>query len=139
MDCLDKLVDSKFLRQIGTEIQIAKSKIIKLVEDCPTPGSLPISKKDKERKYNSYLKICGFEEEFVYFDPEDKHTLYYMNEGGILLISAQTKVIVDSAINQTLCISGDVPFYRKKKYINNKVYYFAMYDLAFRLPPITLN
>lgn len=139
MDCLDKLIYSKFLRQLGEEIDVAKSTVNKIIENCPEPGSLPLSRNAKLRKYSSYMQLCGFRTEFDQFDPKDKYTMYYMNEGGILLIAAQTKYVIDIAIKQSLTTAGNIPFHRTKHLVNGKYFHFAMYDLLFKLPAITLN
>lgn len=139
MNCFDKLINSKFLRQLGTEIDVAKSTVTNLIKNCPEPGSLPLSRDGKVRKYNSYMRLCGFRSEFDIFDPNDYDTLYYMNEGGILLIAAQTKQIVDIAILQSLTTAGNIPFHRTKHIVHGKFFYFAMYDLLFKIPATNNN
>ncbi len=139
MDCFDKLTDSNFLNHLGVEIRNAQSVIDKFTDNCPPIGSFPISKKAKKEKYNCYLHLCGFKHEFDNFDITDLHALYYMQEGSLLLICARVKAIIDLTVNQALVSSGDIPFYRTRHYIQNKLYHSAMYDLTFRTLPITQN
>lgn len=139
MDCFDKLIESKFLKLIGTEIESAQTTLTKLVSNCPPLGTLPLRSTDKKRKYNTYLNLFGFKQEFTNFDPFDFNTLYYMNEGSVLLLCSRTKYIVSIAVDKSLQTSGYVPFYRTKHKIHNVMFYTAMYDTLFKLIPTTNN
>lgn len=139
MDCLDKLIDSNFLKYIGTEIETAQTAVNRLVEDCPPLGSLPLRLKDKKHKYNTYLTLFGFKQEFKSFDPFDFNTLYYMKEGSVLFLCARAKYVLDAAVRQSLQASGDIPFYRTKHKLQGVMYHSAMYDTLFKIIPITNN
>lgn len=139
MDCFDKLIDSNFLKHIGVEIQSAQSTVMRLVDECPPLGSLPLQQKDKKRKYNIYLKLFGFNQEFHNFDPLDFNTLHFMKEGSVLLLSSRIKMVLDAAISQSLLATGDIPFYRTKHKLHGVMFHAAMYDTTFKIMPITNN
>lgn len=139
MDCFNKLTNSQFLKHLEKEIKVAQSTFSRLTEDCPPLGELVFNNKLKRYKYDCYLNLCGFKEEFLFMDANDKHALYYMSDSGILLVCARSKKALETSIRYTLHTSGDIPFYRTKHYIQNRVFYTAMYDLMIQLVPPTTN
>ncbi len=139
MDCFDKLIDSNFIKQIEVEIKSAQSTVIKLVEKCPPLGSFPLRLSNKKHKYNAYLKLFGFNQEFDNFDPHDYNTLYYMKESSVILLCSRTKLVLDAAVDQSLLATGDIPFHRTKHKLHGVMFYSAMYDTTFKIMPLTKN
>ena len=86
-----------------------------------------------------YLNWYGFRAEFDFFDITDTSALYYCAEDHITLVCARSKAAIDLLTANTLRVSGDIPFYRSKHYIQNKVFFTAMYDISINIIPPTTN
>lgn len=139
MDCFNQLVNLKFLRGIDNTLSIARDTLNRKHLKYGSMVGMYYNKKLRKQRYDAYLDFYGFSAEFDNFDPNDRFLLYYMHEDNILLISTRSPKVLNMTMTRNLLMSGDIPFYKGKQYIQNKLFYMAMYDLDFRMEPPTLN
>ncbi len=137
MQCLNNLIASQFLKNTTKELQLARNTLSSSV--LPEPGQLPCTKKEQKKLYNTYMDILGFRDLYSDMDVDDYDMLYYLQDGYIVWLATRNKHSLKDAISDSLYTNGDIPFYQAKQFINSKLYYVAMYDLTFRMQPLTKN
>lgn len=139
MNCLEKLVNCKFLKNIGNEISQARSTL--QYEDLLPgyDGMYPFLSKDRKAYYNYYLTLTGFKSNFSEEDVQSFDMIYYLQEQNIVWIASRAKFVIDEAIKESLNTTGDIYIYRGKHFIHNKLFHTVMYDLSYRFPPTTTN
>jgi len=140
MDCFDKLINTHFLKNIDKEFIEARNSLNQIPKPPIPFGELPFLPKDRRKLYNYYMKLLDIKGSFDDVDVNDNPDMvYYLQEGPIAWIACRHKNIVDSAIKDSLYVNGEVTIYKGKQYIQNRLFYVAMYDLTIKVIPPTTN
>jgi len=105
----------------------------------PEPGLLPFTKSDKKALYKYYEELLGFKDSYGDMESDDYDMLYCIQDSYIVWIATRNKKSYHEALLDSIYTNGDIPFYQARQFINNRLYYVAMYDLTFRIQPLTKN
>lgn len=139
MSCFSKLVSSKFIKNIGTELLQARKILDAPRQSIRKRSMYYTSKTERKKLYNYHVQNCGFKDYFNEIDPEDTDMLFALQEGTIIWLACRSKSFLDMSAANSLHLTGDIPIYTGKHYINNKLFHVLLYDLSFQVIPPTTN
>ena len=140
MACLSNLISNRFLKNVGKEITEARTVLKNNSKKQYRFGELPGPRALRKKQYDYFSRLIDLRGSFDDVDVNDSlDMLYCVQDGPIAWIACRTKDLVDQAMLDTLHTNGDVPFYTGKQYFQSRLFYVAMYDLTFRIPPPTTN
>lgn len=141
MGCFEKLVKSKFLANVSSELKLARQTVLSVTNTNLTP-IIYGSKKERKRLYDDYAYYFYFLEEiFDSLNEPDcvKSMIYYIKYDTVAFIYSMDKGQVEDAIRYNYNCNGDIPLYRTKHRINNKTVYTVLLDTRLRFDPVSPN
>ena len=141
MNCLNNLIKTRFLRNIGNEITQAQN-IVTNPQNMPIdiPDFFPAGLSNRKKLYNKYLDLFDIRSKFSEIDVDSKDDLvYYLDAGPIAVVISKYKYVIAKAINETAYTTGELCIHSCKHYIQNRVYYAAMFNMNMRITPLTTN
>ena len=144
MGCFEKLVTSKFLANISSELSLARKKI-QVVDPTQFPSTINFNATEKKRVYKDYLYFYFLMEEMsdsvieAANDKLDPDTLFCVEADHIVFIYSSSLNQIKEAIKYSYNTSGLFPIYRSKHKIRNKVMYTALMDTRILFSPISPN
>lgn len=140
MNCLNNLITSKFLKNTANEIEQASAVLHNITNmQWQSFGFFPASPTDRKKLYNKYMSLCDFKSSFDDIDVSDVNLVCYMQDSDIVWVASRRKPLVDQVVMDSLYTTGDICIHRAKHYIQNKLFYAAMFDLRFTITPLTTN
>ena len=144
MGCFERLVKSKFLANISSELSLARTKI-QVVDPAQFPSMIHFEKSAKKRIYKDYLYFYFLMEEMSdsviesINENSDPDTLFCIEADHIVFIYSNNLNQVKEAVKYSYNTSGLIPIYRSKHKIKDKVMYTALMDTRILFAPISPN
>jgi hypothetical protein len=141
MGCFEKLVKSKFLANVSSELRLARQAVLSVTNTNLTP-TIYGSKKDRKSLYDDYVYYFYLLEEIVDSLEEPdcvKTMIYYIKYDTVMFIYSMDKGQVEDAIRYNYNLNGDIPLYKTKHRLKNKTVYTVLIDTRIRFEPISPN
>lgn len=139
MKCFERLVESNFLANVRSELQLAREAIR---QEKQVQEGFRVYSKDKRSRRVVYTRcveqfdlIKSMEESLT----ENSQLLFYIQIDYIIFAFSSKKAQIDDAIRHSYNLSGDLPFYRGKHKINGITFHTALIDTRFSFTPISPN
>lgn len=139
MDCLNQLIKSKFLKNFSSEIIKARNTLQAMEPRGNVLGYFPGKLADRKKIYDRYMNMYEFKASFDDVDVEDVEMVFYLQEDNIVWVASRIKQVIDHSIKESLYTTGDLCIHRSKHFIQNRLFYAAMFDLSFQITPPTVN
>lgn len=139
MKCFERLVQSSFLANVRSELQLAREtlKQARQVEE----GFRTYSNDRRSRRivYNKCIQqfhlIQSMEESLT----ENTQLLFYLQIEHLIFAFSSKKAQIDDAIRHSYNLSGDLPFYRGRHKINGITFHTVLIDTRFSFTPMSPN
>lgn len=138
MSCYHKLVDCKFIANASVEISKAKRLLINDITMLGNPNSHSFDSAHNKQVYYEVGNSLGFFQELYGIDLK-KNRIYYLQYDPFLMIASNSKKLIDSAIEASNKVNGDIPLFRHMHTINKMRIHTVLYNTNFVVPPISLN
>ena len=141
MGCFDKLVRSRFLANVSTELELAR-RTIQSMGQSHFPASLPGSRKVRKKVYDNYLYQYYLLDEIngmVLEEEPQKDMVYYIQLDHIIFVYSRTKKLIDEAVMYSYNVNGDLPFYRGKHRIEGYTFHTVLIDTRLNVIPYSPN
>lgn len=139
MKCFDRLVQSNFLTNIRSELQLAREtlKQAKQVEE----GYKTYSSDKRSRRiiYNKCVEQFDLIKSMEESQSENTQLLFYIQIDHLIFAFSSKKAQIDDAVRHSYNLSGDLPFYRGRHKINGITFHTVLIDTRFSFTPTSPN
>jgi len=139
MKCFERLVQSNFLSNVQSELQLAREVI---EQDRQVEHGFKVFSGDKRIKRVFYQR-CVTQFDLVNSMEqalkENTKLLFYISIDHLIFAFSSLKSQIDDAIRHSYNLSGDFPLYRGRHRINGVTFHTVLIDTRFSFPPTSPN
>ena len=140
MGCFEKLVKSKFLANVSSELSLARERI-QTADLAQFPAIHCFNKVEKKLVYDDYIYHYYMLEEILDSIKESlaKDTLFYIEVDHITFMYSANQNQVKEAILYSYNVNGLIPLYKGRHRLDGVTMYTAMIDTRIHFTPVAPN
>lgn len=139
MKCFERLIESNFLANVRSELELARDVIAK--DDEVEAGFKVYGLDPKSRKlsYKTLVSKYNLIEAIKESIKDDSDLLYFIKIEHIVFAFSRKKAQIEDAIRHSYNLNGDLPFFRSKHKIQGNTFHTMVIDTRFSFTPMSPN
>jgi hypothetical protein len=144
MGCFERLVRSKFLANVSSELSLARERIL-VTDQAQFPATINFDKSAKKSLYKDYVYFYYLIEEMSDSVEEALNenlaadTLFFIEVDHISFVYSTDHNQVREAVKYSYNTNGLIPIYKGRHKVRDKIMYTALMDTRIQFTPIAPN
>lgn len=140
MGCFEKLVKSKFLANVSSELSLARERI-QIADTTQFPTTHNFTKTKKKLIYDNYVYHYYILEEMLDSIAEGllEDVLIYIEVDHITFMYSISQSQIKQAIKYNYNVNGFIPLYKGRHRLNGITIHTLMVDTRIQFTPVAAN
>lgn len=139
MKCFERLLDSNFLGNVHSELQLARETLKQEREVVEGFRSYTNDKRTRREVYYKCIEQFSLLKTMEDALTEDTRLLFYIQIDYLIFVFSSKKAQIDDAIRHTYNQNGDLPIYRGRHLIGGTTLHTVLIDTRFSFTPMSPN